>query len=334
MKASHARAMSLFATMCSAAGLASLPASARAAEMNILAPSYYGNSGDDPAAWSNLQSYWPTNGSNGMIIVNPDNGVGTAVDNTLLNNIAALKYGDNWQPHFLAYVDLPEAYDSNHNQIPGFDSSEKTKEIDNWVAWYGGLIDGFFFDDVAREGSGATSFDLSHIEYVVSYAIGQYKPPIVVMNAAGAYSTTAGLYYCVGNTVQSNHSQFIVVTVETYEDKARSGSQSDIHTHGADFAAGGPLHWVYGYPASTFGGLVHDGSASAVFSDLQILASYNIASTFVTDMPEVPNPWDPGPSHDVWTDLASDTGSATSWTFPGGTSGGLSVLCPPPHSYP
>jgi spherulation-specific family 4 protein len=331
MTTEYRRRALLLTTILPTLAIGTTSSTSRAAEMGILAPSYYGLAGDsDPSAWSNLESNWPTNGSNSMIIVNPDSGAGPTRDDTLWWNMAALENDDNYQPHFLGYVDLPESHDAQGNPTYGFDVSDKMAEIDRWFGWYGMMLMGYFFDDLARENSGSQSFDLGKIEAVITYMEDQYNPPIVVLNAAGPYSTTAGLFYCIGNIVAAHGGQLVVVTMETYENRFRSGVANDINTHGADFAPGGALNWVYGYPASSFAGLVHDGTAGQVLADLQTIASYNIGVGFVTDQLESVNPWSPGPSAGVWTSLGSDTGSGISWTFPGGNSGGLSIACPPP----
>jgi hypothetical protein len=326
------------------------PSTALAGPMTILAPSYYGTASADPTAWSNLESYWQADYTAGNVIINEASGPGPAYDDTLASSMDDLVIDSGYGANILVYVDLPESHDANKNPIYGFDPVEKTGEIDNWYNWYNSqMIAGVFFDDVARENSGSQAFDLAHIEYVVSYLANSYNqyfppppnPPIIVLNAAGPYTTTAETYYCVGQIAASVGARLILVTMETYEDRTRSNSTSDIITHGADFAAGGPLNWVYGYPATTFAGLIHDGTAAAVMSDLQTLANYNMANTFVTDQLESNTPpfnaWYPGPSADVWANLTNDsgskeTGSPMSWTFPGGSGGTLSFNCPPASS--
>lgn len=324
-------------------GALTLVSSAAAADqMNLLAPSYYGNSGDDQSRWSSLEANWPTNGNFGLIVINPHDGY--AADGTLSSNKDTMRYQDGFQPNYLGYVDLPESYDQNNNPTYGFDVSAKNTEIDNWFNYYDPL-QGIFFDDVAREGSGSTSFDLDRIEAVVTHLMVLRQnvgwccqPTTVVMNAAGNNATTAGLYHCVGNIVSAYGGRFIVVTVETYEDKTRSGSQNDINTHGGDFwgRPDSQLGWVWDYPQTTFAGLIHDGTAAGVLSDLNNLDSYNIGYVFITDQLESTDPnnnaWNPGPSADVWSQLAQNTGSSTNWWFnPGSGADPLAqITCPPP----
>ena len=301
-----------------------------AGEFDYLVPAYYGETGES-GPWEDMQAFYPNNGVRSMIIVNPDNGPGTSRDNVLEGNMADMNDEYDHQPKFIGYVDMPATYDVNGNAVMVRSTSDILTDVDNWFAFYNSEMNGagLFFDDVERQNPPSnlpqwSSADLPQIEYVVSTIFTKYQPKNIVMNAAGAYSTTQGLFYCVGNIVSAAGSQLVVVTMETYE--------GDINTHASDFALGGALHWVYNYPATYFAGLVHNGTVSGAPTDIQTLVSYNMSLGFVTDQPQTPNPWDPGPTWPQWEAMEANMGNSVSYTFPGGTSGGLSFDCPPPHS--
>jgi hypothetical protein len=304
-------------------------------EMDLLAPSYYGNDGDPPDEWSALEQLYVNNGLHNMIILNEDNGPGTSYDETLAGNISDMQ--TNWfdnQVRYLGYVLMPANYDANNNASFGRTTADVLTDVNNW-RWYGPVNNmvGIFFDEVERLSPNSdpyawSSADLPQIEYVASQLVATTPFRTIVMNAAGAYTTTQGLFYCVNQILAGTGAQFIVVTLETYE----SAAGDNISTHASDFDVGGALNWTHHYPATGFAGLVHDATAAGVFNDLQAFANYNMAFGFVTDQTYYPNAWEPGPSPAVWNALGGNTGIDRSWTFAGDNSGGLNFTCPTPHS--
>ncbi len=333
MQTTACRAVKLSSAVLAAA-IAWLPGQLSAEEMDLIAPEYYGMSWSPQSEWQSLETDWPATGSNSMIIVNPDSGPGGGPDSGLYTNVSnLLSMNSRRPPKILGYVDMPATFDQCGFATMSRTTSQITADVDNWVSWYGPLLSGIFFDDVARDdpNNGSTySADISEIEYVLMYTLSTYHFPLVVLNAAGNYVTTERLFNCGINIAQSNGTQIVIVTMETYENlNTVPGATSDINTHASDFGPGGALNWVHNYPASNFAGIVHNGTAGSVLSDLQALASYNAGFSFVTDGAE-PMPWEPGPSDSIWTALSNNTGEGVSWSFADGTTGGYDGRCPPP----
>jgi len=297
--------------------------------MSLLAPTYYGMANNPESWWQDFEANWPADQPGSPFIVNPASGPGTSRDQTLDYNLyyQGLMNDDSWNG--IGYIDMPL----------GFSTSTVVAEADSWRSNYGEIVSGFFFDDVARDQSGPTSSDLAQIEWAVYQIVSQYRPWFVVVNAAGSYTTTAGLFYCLKDVIDNlndfrSGTQFLVVTVETSENRStiQPPPQNDIMTRASDFASNGPLNWVYNYPPTYFAGLIHDGTSGNVQADLDRLATYNIGYSFVTDRSAYnnSNPWAPGPSDAVWSQLVSNTGPNVTYTYNVQPSvPPLNITCPP-----
>jgi hypothetical protein len=287
-------------------------------EMDLFAPTYYGNAGNDAAWWQGLMSNWPNWGQNSMIVVNESSGPGPALDSTLQTNISNfestfVRTPDGQypaQPKVLGYV----------NAVHGRSTTAIDQDIDSWKAFYGSLVSGIFFDQVARTSSDAD--DLAQIEYVTNHAKADGYS-IVAFNMAGVYAPTQTYFHCLMG-LGGYTARFILF--EDYESRVTS---SDYTTA---YASGGTMSWVYNYDGSLFVGLVHDAApgGSTVNADLTQLNSYHFGNVFVTDQPETPNPWAPGPSAAVWNAEGEITGEGITWGGAQGTSTDYSDSCPTP----
>lgn len=314
-------AMTVAAVGCSQAP-AERTATAKSAivgvEMELFAPTYYGNDGDDPAWWQSLMTNWPNWGTNSMIIVNESSGPGPALDSTLQANIANFestfvqtpdgRYPA--QPKVLGYV----------NAVHGRPTWQIDQDIDAWKNFYGSQLSGIFFDQVARTSSDAD--DLAQIEYVTNYAKADGFA-VVAFNMAGVYAPTQTYFHCLMG-LGGYTARFILF--EDYESRLTS---SDYTTA---YAPNGMMSWVYNYDGRLFVGLVHDAApdGSTVNADLTQLNNFHMANVFVTDQPETPNPWAPGPSPSVWNAEGNITGEGIEWGGDQGTSTDYTDNCPAP----
>lgn len=322
-------------------------------EMDFLAPTYYGNSGNPPNWWSDLEQNWPNWGTNPFVVVNPDSGPGTAKDDTLYQNVSDFLSMEGYKPLILGYVDVSDTperdangnivKDANGNVVlaldqyghPYIDVNRVLNDMNNWAMWYGDELSGFFFDDAERssvpsdkypDAQTGQFYDVGQMEYISDIGLNM-NAVYQVFNTAGAYNTTEYLFKCSHQVAdQWAGSHLVFVTLEAYEGDVLDGYWDQYF----DPAQGGVLAWVHDFPAIYFAGLVHDADPSGqnVNADLTKLASWAMAFVFATDQ-KYPAAYHPGPSSQVWTSEGNITGEGITWGYGDGNDGTVSdVTCP------
>lgn len=249
------------------AALATLgPTAARADRMNLLVPAYFYPGGDRARYWQMLDRAAPKVSL--WVIVNPASGPGTKVDPVYRAAVTSLRRAGG---KTLAYVDT--SYGARPRQTV-------LKDIDDWLAFYPGLLDGFFLDQVTSDAKP------EHIDYLapIYRYVKQKGARLIVMGNPGTNAEEAYLARPVCDALM------------TFENGASTYPEYKVDA------------WTARYPPSRFAHILHTtpSTMGAVESSLQLARRRRAGWIFLTDAVyrnAQSNPYDCLPTY--WDKLVS-----------------------------